>query len=103
MRVDDMNTQPQQPNAAETLSKSGESKRRKGDLNGALADFDQALALQPDLASAYSGRGLVLNAREDFGGALADLKRAFELRPDWTGVNDMIKFIKKRMKRGKAT
>jgi tetratricopeptide (TPR) repeat protein len=103
MQADDMNAQQQQPNVAETLSKSGESKRRKGDLDGALVDFDQALTLQPELASAYSGRGLVRNAKEDFDGALADLKRAFELRPDWTGVNDMIKFIKKRMKRGKAT
>jgi tetratricopeptide (TPR) repeat protein len=85
--------------SAEALSKRGEAKRRKGDLDGALADFERALALQPDLAAAYSGRGLVRNAKEDFERALADLRRAFELRPDWTGVNDMIKFIKKRSKR----
>ena len=97
-----MNLHFEQADSPEALSKRGEAKRRKGDLDGALADFDQALARQPDLAAAYSGRGLVRNAREDFEGALADLKRAFELRPDWTGVNDMIKFIKRRYKRAKG-
>jgi tetratricopeptide (TPR) repeat protein len=69
-----MNLQPEHSDSAEALSKSGEAKRRKGDQDGALADFDKALSLQPDLAAAYSGRGLVRNAKEDFDGALADLK-----------------------------
>jgi len=53
----------------------------KGDLDGAIADFDIAITFDPSLASAYNNRG---NARLDRGNleeALADYDRALELAP----------------------
>jgi len=49
------------PNAqsAVTLELRGEVKQRKGDLDGAMADYNQALKLNPKAAGAYIGRGNV--------------------------------------------
>src|SRR6266508_1755275 len=51
------------------------------DLNGAIADYTQALALQPNSADAYLGRGLAYYARGDMDGAIADFTQALALRP----------------------
>jgi tetratricopeptide (TPR) repeat protein len=51
----------------------------RGDLDGALAEFDRALELRPDYAEAYHNRGVIRQARGDLEGALADLDRAVQL------------------------
>jgi tetratricopeptide (TPR) repeat protein len=53
----------------------------RGDLDGALAEFDRAVELRSDYAEAYHNRGVVRQARGDLDGALADLDRAVELNP----------------------
>jgi tetratricopeptide (TPR) repeat protein len=95
-----MNTSFEGAQDAEALSKRGEAKRRKGDLDGALADFDIAIELQPGLAAGYSGRGLVKQSKGDLDGALLDLNRALKLRPDWTGIKEMIKHVKRAKRAG---
>ncbi len=55
-------------------------KRRDGDLDGALALCDQALALGENWEFLHE-RAAVKAARKDLRGALADLDRAVELRP----------------------
>jgi tetratricopeptide (TPR) repeat protein len=53
--------------------------RRAYDL--ALADFDDAIALEPDLAEGHINRGGALIARDDYAGALAALERGLALNP----------------------
>jgi len=59
----------------------GVAKRARGDLAGAVADYDRAIELKPDWAAAYGNRGIAKQARGDLTGALADFDRAIELKP----------------------
>lgn len=52
-----------------------------GDREGALADFNQVLAVNPDDAIAYNYRGLVLYDLNRAAEALADFNRSLELNP----------------------
>lgn len=54
----------------------------KGDLAGALEDYDRAIALDPSIASAWADRALARSRSGDVDGALADLNHAIELDPD---------------------
>ncbi|HET9253171.1 MAG TPA: tetratricopeptide repeat protein [Candidatus Eisenbacteria bacterium] len=56
--------------------------QEQGNLEGALADLDRALALDPENEEALSTRGTVHLMRQDFGRARADLDRALRLRPE---------------------
>jgi lipoprotein NlpI len=53
----------------------------KGDLNGAIADYNRAIELDPKYTGAYTGRGNVKQRKGDFNGAIADHNRAIELNP----------------------
>src|SRR4051812_2504702 len=57
---------------------SGSTRLKKGDLDGALTDFDQGLELDPGDAKAYVFRGTVKNKRGDLEGALVDYNKAIE-------------------------
>lgn len=67
--------------------KQGEAKLYVGDTDreedddGALADFNHAIALDPHYSHAYTMRGFVKFRKNDFDGARADLNRAIELDP----------------------
>lgn len=54
-----------------------------GDLQQALTDYDQAIALDPNLSSAYQSRGLVQAELGDTDQALADISKAIELSPNF--------------------
>jgi tetratricopeptide (TPR) repeat protein len=60
---------------------TGHAKYAKGDLAGALNDYNKALKIDPSLAAAYHGRGNTLKARGDIEEAIADYNRAIELNP----------------------
>lgn len=49
---------------------------RNGDLNRALADFDQAIERDPNYADAYVDRGIVLFRMSQFDRAFADMTKA---------------------------
>jgi tetratricopeptide (TPR) repeat protein len=51
----------------------------KGDLNGAIAAFNQALQIDPKYLPAYYSRGFAREKQKDDEGALADFNRAIEL------------------------
>jgi tetratricopeptide (TPR) repeat protein len=72
-----------QPESADDYRDRGKAKSAKGDLDGALADFDKAIELKPDSASAYNDRGRIKRTKKDFDGALADFNRAIELKNDF--------------------
>ena len=56
----------------------------KGDLDKAMADFDQAISLKPDYASAYDSRARIFVAKGDYTRAVADVTKAGELAPKVT-------------------
>lgn len=59
----------------------GKGRYRQGDLAGAIADYDQVVALKPDYAAAYLERGVARRAQGDLEGAIEDLDRAIALDP----------------------
>jgi tetratricopeptide (TPR) repeat protein len=68
------------PTASDRFA-SGIQKYRKGDVQGALADFNRAIELDPKYAIAYYGRGfLAVEKLQDLQGALADFNRAISLQ-----------------------
>src|SRR4030095_679139 len=60
---------------------SGLRKQESGDLDGALADYDKALALEPRLADAYNNRANIKLQKGDLDGAIGDYSKAIELKP----------------------
>ncbi len=53
----------------------------EGDLDGAIAAFDRAIAVAPDLSIAYLNRGLAYERQGDGTRAMADLDRAVQYAP----------------------
>jgi tetratricopeptide (TPR) repeat protein len=66
---------------ARACNERGMERRRDGDLQGALREFDAALGLQPGLAVAYNNRGATRYELGDLDGALADFEEALRLDP----------------------
>jgi tetratricopeptide (TPR) repeat protein len=57
----------------------GWAKDLKGDVDGAVADYTQAIAIKPTYgAGAYSNRGDIKKARGDLAGAIADYQHAVQ-------------------------
>jgi len=60
---------------------SGNVKYEKGDFNGAIADYSQAINIQPKFAKAFEDRAKANNAKGNFKGAIDDYTQAIELTP----------------------
>jgi tetratricopeptide (TPR) repeat protein len=63
------------------LVHEGVEKGKKGDLVGAVADFDRAIKVDPKNAVAYYNRAHAKRLKKDAAGALADYNRAIEIDP----------------------
>jgi tetratricopeptide (TPR) repeat protein len=61
----------------------GVTRRDIGDLDGALADFNRAIALDSRSAWAHFGRGTVLGEQGKLAEAITDFDRAVELDPQF--------------------
>jgi lipoprotein NlpI len=73
------NAQPA-PITAEQIAQQAEARARRGDVNGAIAGYSQAINLDPQLAWAYTGRGMVkYHSKYDAAGAIADFNQAIAL------------------------
>ena len=64
------------PNYAMFFRARGISAYRNGDLNGAIADLDQAIQLDPNLSTSYIDRGIVFYPLRKFDRAFANVAPA---------------------------
>jgi tetratricopeptide (TPR) repeat protein len=70
------------PESAVIFFNSANLKYEKGDISGALADFDRAIRLQPGYSKAYNNRGILrATALKDYPGAITDFDKAIEFNP----------------------
>jgi tetratricopeptide (TPR) repeat protein len=65
---------------AVTYSDRGLAKEKKGDLDGAMADTNQAIKLNPKTSAAYDNRGSVKLLRGDLDGAISAYNQAIKLK-----------------------
>jgi tetratricopeptide (TPR) repeat protein len=61
--------------------KRGNERLDKGDLEGAVADYNEAIKLNPRSARAHNNRGLALYRKGDLEGALAGYDSALKIDP----------------------
>lgn len=61
---------------------TAQNKSQKGDYRGAIADYNQTLALNPNFGEVYFRRGLARNVLRDWKGANADYSQAIVFKPD---------------------
>ena len=54
----------------------------KGDIAGAIADYDRAIALNPNFVRAWCARAHARKLNDDLDGAILDLNRAIEIDPN---------------------
>lgn len=73
--------QAQVPASAEAYLRRGLARQSRGNVSGALADFNRALELKPGLAPAYYYRGNLLYKLGQFDAAVSDYDRLVELDP----------------------
>ena len=75
-----------QPSVAESLTMRAAARLQQGDLRGALADANAALARDSRNSGAYALRGTIRMTSGDRAGALLDMNRAIELAGDVKGI-----------------
>ena len=72
-------TPPPDEQSIEDLVNRGIQKAKKGDLDGAIADFDRAIELNPKDDAPYYNRAQAKRLKKDAAGAIVDYTRAIEL------------------------
>ena len=74
----------QNSNDVEAYFNRGRAFTDSGDLQNAIADYNQAIQLQPNLAAgAYSNIGVARYKAGDLQGAIADLNKSIQLNPNY--------------------
>src|SRR5690349_15739335 len=73
------NSAAQHSRAAKKYLRHGLVRFSKGDLDGAIADYNRALEIDPKSAEAYVDRGKARQVKHDLDGAIADYESAVSL------------------------
>ena len=75
----------QQPAAAEAeaLVKQGVASGTKGDIDAAIAAFDQAIKIDPQYVPAYQDRGYAFTLQNKLEEAISDYDKAIQLDPNY--------------------
>ena len=66
------------------LNSRGTARLAKGDLDGAIQDYSEAIRLKPDYADSFNGRGVARHDKGDLDGAIQDYSEAIRLKPDYS-------------------
>ena len=74
-------TQAQNLRSAKDYFKRGISRFSKGDLDGAITEYNKAIEADPLFAEAHLNRGKTRRAKGDLDGAINDYEKAIELDP----------------------
>jgi tetratricopeptide (TPR) repeat protein len=74
------------PTTAEEYFDRALAKHDKGDYQGAIADYNQAIKLKPHAANAYYNRGITHANLGDKKRAIADYTQTIKLKPDYPTV-----------------
>jgi len=67
------------PFTAKAYTNRGVVRYEKGDVDGAIDDFNNAIEINPGLAAPYSNRGTARRLKGDLRGALADFDRSLTI------------------------
>jgi len=78
-----LNEEPPLIHDATAHSKRGVDLYEKGDLEGATAEYREALRLKPHFPQAHYNLGLALSRKGDLEGAVAEYRQALRLKPDY--------------------
>ncbi|WP_445172538.1 tetratricopeptide repeat protein [Microcoleus sp.] len=71
---------------AEDFLIQGEEKYEKGDNQGAVQAFNQAIKLNPNYTEAYGNRGIARYRLGDKQGAVADFNQALQINPNYANA-----------------
>ncbi len=82
-----LTTFAQHSQSAKKYVKHGIERFGKGDIAGAIVEFDRALNVDPKLAEAYLNRGKAKRASGDLDAAIADYEIACDLSPQLAANN----------------
>jgi lipoprotein NlpI len=67
---------------AQAAHQTADEKYRKGNYDGAIADWTKAIAAEPDNANWSFNRGMARAKKKDHEGAISDFDKAISLKPD---------------------
>jgi tetratricopeptide (TPR) repeat protein len=68
-------------------------RQTKGDLNGAIADYSNAIKIQPGYPPLFNSRATVRQAQGDFDGAIADYKKAIAMDPRYSDAYNNLAWL----------
>lgn len=69
------------PRYASPFNNRGVEKKKKGDLDSAIADYTRAIEIDPGAAGIYNNRGVAKWDKGDLDGSRIDFAKASEIRP----------------------
>jgi len=65
----------------------------KGEIEGAIKYFSQALNIKPDHAKAYNNLGIALARKGDRQGAIKQFSKALQIQPDYAKARQNLDYM----------